>query len=258
MSLLVASEVTATATAALAFFAIVTAILAGLAFRKQSAEVGILGKQLEDQQALTQQQAELLKVQSGQLDLQSRQFEEQRKVNEKQTGVLDLQAQELEASLAQRTAEAERQHRAQADQVTTWFAQHEAPARSASIAGAGSSPVWGAVIRNDSALPILNTRVFFYFISAESPEAVKWRPIDRGGPPERIRVIPPHSENFVPIPSRIRDSLDKCDDSVYAVGVEFGDAAGNYWERYPSGILVARMVGKAAGLVGPPLTLRKP
>ena len=61
MSLLVATQVTATATAALAFFAIVTAILAGLAFRKQSAEVGILGKQLEDQQALTQQQAELTK-----------------------------------------------------------------------------------------------------------------------------------------------------------------------------------------------------
>ena len=257
MSLLVATQVTAVATATLAVFAIVTAIFAIKAFRKQAEEVGILGKQLEDQQALTRQQAELLRVQSSQLDLQSRQFEEQRKVNEKQTGVLDLQTQELEASLAQRKEEAERQHRAQADQVTTWFAQREVPARSASMASAESISVWGAVIRNDSALPIVNTRVFFYFIAAESPEAVKWTPIDRGGPRERIRVIPPHSENFVPIPSQIRDTRGECDDSVYTVGVEFGDAAGNYWERYPSGILIALKVGKAAGPVRPPLTLRK-
>jgi hypothetical protein len=47
MSLLVATQVTAVATAVLAAFAIVTAILAGLAFSKQSAEVRDQGKLLK-------------------------------------------------------------------------------------------------------------------------------------------------------------------------------------------------------------------
>jgi hypothetical protein len=113
MSLLVATQITAAATAVLALFAIVTALFAFLAFRKQSAEVGILGKQLEDQQTLTRQEAELLKVQSKQLDLQSWQFDEQGKVNTAQARVLGLQAEELRKSLDER-------RRAQASRVFIW------------------------------------------------------------------------------------------------------------------------------------------
>jgi hypothetical protein len=102
MSLLVATQITAAATAVLALFAIVTALLRSWPSASSHAEVAILGKQLEDQQALTRQQADLLKVQSGQLALQSRQFDEQRKLNEKQAEVLALQAKDLEESLAER------------------------------------------------------------------------------------------------------------------------------------------------------------
>ncbi len=45
MSLLVATQVTAVATGVLAFFAIVTAVFAYLAFREQSVEVGLLQRQ---------------------------------------------------------------------------------------------------------------------------------------------------------------------------------------------------------------------
>ena len=51
MSLLVATQITAVATAVLAAFAIVTAVLAGLAFSKQSAELRDQGKLLEIESA---------------------------------------------------------------------------------------------------------------------------------------------------------------------------------------------------------------
>jgi hypothetical protein len=192
MSLLMATQVTAIATAALALFAIVTAILAGLAFRKQSAEVAILGRQLDDQ-------AKLLKVQSEQLDLQSQQFEEQRKVNADQTGVFSLQSRELEASLAERKEVAARELRAQANRVTAWFAFGN---DAMPFVTGEAIPRWGAVIRNDSDLPIVNTRVFFHFVAADSPASLNWNAIMRGGPVERIRVIPPHSGSSCRSPNR--------------------------------------------------------
>jgi hypothetical protein len=69
--------------------ALATAIFAGLAFRKQSKEVELLGQQLKDQQA----------------------------INEKSATVADLQAQELRESLEQRKADAATQRRAQASKV---------------------------------------------------------------------------------------------------------------------------------------------
>ena len=67
MSLIFATQLTAVATATLAVFAIVTAVFAILAFRKQPQEVT--------------DQAKMLEVQSGQLS-------EQRKINAEQIGVL--------------------------------------------------------------------------------------------------------------------------------------------------------------------------
>jgi len=77
MSVDVSGEVTAIATSVLAFFAIVTAVFAVLAFLKQSREVRAIERQVTDQQELTQQQGELLRVQSGQLELQRQQFADQ-------------------------------------------------------------------------------------------------------------------------------------------------------------------------------------
>jgi hypothetical protein len=84
-------------------------------------------------------------------------------------------------------------------------------------------------------LPILNVRVFFYSINAASPAAVAWEPVWRGGPPERIRVIPPESDRFVEIPDEIRE--DECNDRTYAVSIEFSDTAGVYWEPTARGAL---------------------
>ncbi len=58
--------------------AVVTAIFAILAFRKQSEEVTTLNRQASDQQELIRQQSELLKVQAARLDLEREQLEHQR------------------------------------------------------------------------------------------------------------------------------------------------------------------------------------
>ena len=71
-------EITAIATAVLAVFAIVTAWYARRAFLKQSQEVSAIERQVKDQEKLTSQQAELLKVQSGQLDIQHQELQDLR------------------------------------------------------------------------------------------------------------------------------------------------------------------------------------
>ena len=57
MSLNLSSEITAIATAILGVGAIVTAILAYLAFRKQTQEVGILQQQMREQQEVLAREA---------------------------------------------------------------------------------------------------------------------------------------------------------------------------------------------------------
>jgi hypothetical protein len=96
MSVDLSGEITAIATAVLAFFAIVTAVYARRAFLKQSKEVS--------------DQASMLKVQSEQLA-------EQRNVNAEQIRVLALQAAELSESLEERKREAAERRRAQASHI---------------------------------------------------------------------------------------------------------------------------------------------
>lgn len=69
MSLIFATQLTAVFTAFLGVGAIVTAVLAYLAFRKQARAVAAIERQVSDEQELTRQQAELLKVQTGQLEV---------------------------------------------------------------------------------------------------------------------------------------------------------------------------------------------
>jgi hypothetical protein len=217
------TAIAAIATVVLAIGAVITSIFAIRAFGKQSAELGVLQQQAKDQ--------------ADQLEIQRRQADDQRKVNEKQTVVLELQATELSESLAERKRGAEEQRREQASQVATWFGLGEAYSRGTEV----GHPVqeWGAFIRNESVLPVLSARVFFHYIQAESAVAEAWQPVMRGGPIDRIRVIPPRSEQFVEIPHSVRKMIDQCDDSVYVVSVEFTDAAGNRWERDPYGALKA-------------------
>jgi hypothetical protein len=117
MSLIFATQLTAVATAVLAVFAIFTAWYARRAFLKQSQEVRAIESQVKDQQEVTRQQAELLKIQSGQLELQHQQFEDQIRANAMQAEVLELQASELRGSLDERKREAAQFRSAQAARI---------------------------------------------------------------------------------------------------------------------------------------------
>jgi hypothetical protein len=87
--MLAAIWITAIATAMLAVGATVTAVFAVRAFSKQSAELSILSVQVDDQ----------------------------RETNRKLAAAAELQTEELRQSLAERQAERDRQHKAQAEQV---------------------------------------------------------------------------------------------------------------------------------------------
>jgi hypothetical protein len=113
MSMIAAAQWTAVATIALAVFAVVTAVFAFLAYRKQSTELRSLEAHMTDLGAWARQETELLQVQFGKLDVLRQQFEEQRAVNARQTEVLELQAQELKASLEQHEREAVQRQRGQ-------------------------------------------------------------------------------------------------------------------------------------------------
>jgi hypothetical protein len=113
MSMIAAAQWTAVATIALALFAVVTAVFASLAYRKQTKEVRALEVHMADLGEWARQETELLQVQFGQLDVLRQQFEEQRAINARQTEVLELQAQELKASLVQREREAVQRQRGQ-------------------------------------------------------------------------------------------------------------------------------------------------
>ena len=158
MSVDLSGEITAIATAGLAVFAIVTAIYAIRAFRKQSKEVS--------------DQAEMLKVQSQQLA-------EQRKLNEEQLGVLALQATELRESLDQRKREAETRRKAQASRVYMW--QERAPKETFD-----SPSEVRALARNASDQPVYDAELYWRHGSA-----------GHGDPnPEPLGAIMPDSETF--------------------------------------------------------------
>jgi hypothetical protein len=245
-----ATWVLAMATVVLAGGAIVTAVFAIRAFGKQSDELGVLQQQASDQAeelAIQRRQAEttseMLRVQSGQLASQQQQFDAQKDINEKQTTVLGLQAEELSESLAERKRQAEQQRRAQASQVAAWFGQGDVPLPIAVAMRAGAPAVtaaWGAWIRNESALPALSVRVFFNYIHAETAVSEDWQAVMRGGPVSMIRVLPPRTERFVEIPDEVRTKIPECDESVYAVSMEFMDAAGIRWVRDARGALKER------------------
>lgn len=203
MSDTLSAEVTAYATVALAVLALVTAVFAGLAFRKQAREVS--------------DQAEML-------DLQRQQLADQQKANADQAEVLELQADDLRKSLEERL-------QSQAGAVTTWFGRQDSTIP-------GMPDVWGAIIRNASGLPIYNVRAAFHYIN-DRANFREWATVEQGTSPERIRVLPPGQEAFIEIPPDVRNQLIECSDKVYAVSITFVDAGGHYWGRHPNGELWA-------------------
>jgi hypothetical protein len=219
MSLIFATQLTAIATAVLATFAIVTAVFAFLAFRKQSDAV-------RDGREMIGQQKDMLEVQSNRLETYRHQVDEQRQVYAAWVETLELEAREIRASLEQRKNAAEQERRSQAEKVTAWFGEER-------------HGIWGAHIRNGSGLPVIDVRVFFYYIAEKTPSG-DWEPVPRGAPTKRIRIIPPQTDRFFPIPEQTMSMMDQVSDDIYAVGIWFTDAAGNRWERDARGALLPR------------------
>jgi hypothetical protein len=97
MSSIAAIQITAVATVVLAAGAIITAILASAAFRKQSEEVALLGNQLEDQRAVSAQQAKAIALQAEQLEINRQQLAgQQLELSERQRLLERQQANEVD------------------------------------------------------------------------------------------------------------------------------------------------------------------
>lgn len=218
---------TAIGTAALAVFAIVTAILAYMAFRKQAQEVRAIERQVADEQELTRQQAKLIEIQSGQLEALRGQLEEQQKASAAQAEVLELQATELRQSLEERKRQAERAHRAQAASV--FLTEESFPGRKGPRGAAAygepigvspSPPSVTATAHNTSDQPIYDVELRWHLGSAGHGEPN----------PEPMGTVLPGAthtskRNFPP------GAILETGGAV----LRFRDAAGATWMRRPDG-----------------------
>jgi hypothetical protein len=207
MSILMATQVTAIATAVLATGSAVTAIFAFLAFRKQSTEVTILQRQARDQ---------------------AEQSHERRKVNEKQIVVLELQSEELRTSREEREREAAGRRRAQAAKVQMWEDLSPVDPRLPQTAPGYRTPTITACVSNDSDQLIYDLEIQWHKGSAP------W------GDPEVVAHIPAQGKEVFTrsLPADLPDFVDA---AMYGAVLHFRDAAGVEWLRRPDGELSERI-----------------
>lgn len=158
MSIAVPTWIGAAATVVLAVGAIITAIFAVKAFRKQAEELDVIQSQAKDQQALIEQQAEMIQVQSGQFEIQRRQFDDQQLANANHAAVLELQANELSESLAERQRDRQERHR---DQATRIFAHTDTID--------GRPALYRVQVTNASDRPIYNLIVTLHCLRGTEP-----------------------------------------------------------------------------------------
>ena len=196
MSLLAATILTAWATGVLAVGAIVTAVLAYRAFKKQSAEVTAIEKQVKDQEQLTRQQAAQLTVQTGQLQLQQRQFEQQEKDRRQDQASRVFMMRELTTDT-------------RVDQVQRALDRH------------GHQAV-NVYVTNTSQQPVYELRVNWRRGSAlwDQPELLPV--LAPGDPHQFVRAIPP-------------DLPPGVDLDVFSAAVTFRDRAQVWWRSRPDG-----------------------
>jgi len=229
MSLLGATILTAVATAILAIGAIVTAVLAYPAFRRQSQEVHAIERQVADEQELTRQQAELIKVQTEQLTVLRAQLEDQRKASAAQAEVLELQATELRKSLEERVREAQRRVRAQAQLV--FLAETRYKGRNAGPLDS-KSPSITASIMNSSSLPIYEAQIYW------------WSDAGTHDPPKDLGVIMPGRSA-----SSTRTFEFSVDPGTWSADLVFRDADGIVFKRRADGYLIDLVAPVAPGSI---------
>lgn len=196
MSSDLSAEITAIATMVLALFAIITAVYAVRAFRKQSQEVS--------------DQATMLKLQSEQLA-------EQRRINEKQTEVLELQASELQGSLEGRARDTAERRRAQASRVFMWTETGPDPRRTDEQIERGV-PLYEAVtvhIKNSSEQPVYDLVISWHTGTAP------W-----GQPDEIPGLLPGEQEDRTHV---LDPDLPSVDQALFGAVVRFRDARYLTW-----------------------------
>lgn len=215
---------TAIGTVVLAVFAIVTARYARKAFREQSREVAAIEQQVKDEQEVTHQQAELLKIQAEQLELQRRQLEDQQATSTEQAKVLRLQVVELQESLDERKRQAEREHSYQASLV---FLTEEHYGGRASGRGerwiddiGPRPPSVTAAAHNTSDQPVYDAEFRWHLGSAGHGEPN----------PEPIGTILPGAAH-----TSTRDFPPGTNLQVSGAVLRFRDGAGTVWIRRPDG-----------------------
>jgi hypothetical protein len=149
----------------------------------------------------------------------------------------DRSSAEIERIRAQREAAAERAaqredaHRAQASRVTAWFAHfHSGTSELLSPTRSIAPATWGGAVRNASDLPIFDVRIFYFRVN-DSRDGSPWTAVHVYASIDIIRVIPPEQTRTEELPQRVRGQYEDCNDQVYVVGVEFTDADGNRWYR---------------------------
>ncbi len=213
MSLIAATQITAVATAVLAAFAIVTAVFAFLAFRKQSAEVTILQQQARDQQDLTA----------------------------KQTPVLELQVRELKASLEQCEREADERHRDQARLISAVLGPEDRPP---DIDPGAPSVLQGRTavdLINSSPEPVYRLVIGIVFIQGAGSRDIE----------SLLEIYSPSSDPPRTVPITTATILPSGTHRVWirgigwsailsgrsAVEVAFTDRAGSHWIRRATGEL---------------------
>jgi hypothetical protein len=117
--------------------------------------------------------------------------------------------------------------------VAAWFGDYKS-VEMAVVPGDRPSAPRGAIIRNASDLPVLDIRAFFYYVDEVQPGA-QWNPAMRGGLVERIRLLPPRSDGFIPMSANVHSTFGNVsiNAATCVVSIEFTDANGNQWERDP-------------------------
>jgi hypothetical protein len=172
-----------------------------------------------------------------------------------------LAAEDRKRLEEERAERHEADRRTQANRVTTWFDSEEMTSEDPLFDSAEPGlRIWGAVVVNASDLPILDVRVFFYYV-VDHDDGRPWQPVICGIPPRKFRVIPPGGRRFVEltseyqhIPPGARELLDPdamelrrgwpVREYMYVTGIEFSDAAGNSWAREARGGLEPRPGGQ--------------
>jgi hypothetical protein len=193
-------------------FAVVTAWYARRAFLKQSQEVLAIERQVKDQEALTQQQADLLKIQSGQL-------EQQAELLRIQSGQLEVQRQQLNDQRAE-------QRRAQAKRILISAEPRPDPGTSDFADPISTNFV---TVTNTSPQPIYNLRFLFRESDGE------WTLPD--DPPDPAPILMPGERYEYPFSIDLPYVNYLLDPSLVAAGVVFRDASGVDWRLYSDGRL---------------------